>query len=114
MTADGLSLDDKRTPLLPEEKLGIQAEGLEETEHEKNNLPDVLNRWSRRNGDEQKRARTEQSFCVPKEDIKAQDYDLSLNRYKEIVYERPNTGHHWRSSKNSKIWRLTSRRDLLH
>lgn len=87
VTADGLSLDDKRTPLLPEEKLGIQAEGLEETEHEKNNLPDVLNRWSRRNGDEQKRARTEQSFCVPKEDIKAQDYDLSLNRYKEIVYE---------------------------
>lgn len=88
VAADGYSLDDKRTPLLPEDKLGVHpAEALEKSEHEKNNLPDVLARWSRRDGSEQERARTEQSFCVPKADIAAQDYDLSLNRYKEVVYE---------------------------
>lgn len=34
-----------------------------------------------------KRPRTAQSFCVPKSDIAAQGYDLSLNRYKEVVHE---------------------------
>jgi type I restriction enzyme M protein len=88
VTADGLSLDDKRAPLLSDGKLGpVPSEALDETEHEKNNLPDVLARWQRRNGTEQGRARTEQSFCVPKEDIAAQGYDLSLNRYKAIVHE---------------------------
>ncbi|MFC3891411.1 N-6 DNA methylase [Lentzea rhizosphaerae] len=88
VTSDGWSLDDKRTPLLPEDKLGpIPGEILNETDHAKNNLPDVLARWQRRNGTEQKRSRTEQSFCVPKADIAAQSYDLSLNRYKEIVHE---------------------------
>jgi type I restriction enzyme M protein len=33
------------------------------------------------------RARTDQSFCVPKADIVAQGYDLSLNRYKEVLHE---------------------------
>jgi len=56
-------------------------------EHAKNNLPDVLARWGQREGKERKRARTEQSFCVPKADIAAQGYDLSLNRYKEMVHE---------------------------
>ncbi|GAB3709664.1 HsdM family class I SAM-dependent methyltransferase [Nocardiopsis oceani] len=87
VAADGLSLDDKRTPLLPEDKIGALAEGLDAAEHEKNNLPDVLARWSRRDGSEQDRARTDQSFCVPKADIAAENYDLSLNRYKEVVYE---------------------------
>jgi type I restriction enzyme M protein len=88
VTADGWSLDDKRAPLLTEDKLGpISIETLNETDHAKNNLPDVLNRWKRRNGTEQKRARTEQSFCVPKADIVAQSYDLSLNRYKETIHE---------------------------
>jgi len=32
-------------------------------------------------------ARTEQSFCVPKTDIVAQGYDLSLNRYKEVIHK---------------------------
>ncbi|NED83969.1 DNA methyltransferase, partial [Streptomyces sp. SID11233] len=41
----------------------------------------------RRNGSEQNRARTDQSFCVPKADIADQGYDLSLSRYKEIVHE---------------------------
>ena len=68
--ADGYSLDDKRSPI------------------EANDLPDVLARWAHR-GDESEcsRARTEQSFTVPKAEIAAQDYDLSLNRYKEIEYE---------------------------
>jgi type I restriction enzyme M protein len=88
VTADGMSLDDKRTQLLPEDKLGpIPSEPLVEADHAKNNLPDVLTRWSRRNGTEQDRARTDQSFCVPKDDIAAQGYDLSLNRYKEIVHD---------------------------
>ena len=88
MTADGLSLDDKRTPLLDESLLGAVATGLTDEQHTKNNLPDALARWAQRNGAELKRARTDQSFCVPKADIEANDYDLSINRYKEIVYEQ--------------------------
>ena len=34
------------------------------------------------------RARTEQSFLVPLEEIAENDYDLSVNKYKEIVYEK--------------------------
>lgn len=67
--ADGYSLDDKRNPV------------------EGNDLPDVLTRWGQRTTTEQQRARTEQSFCVPKTDIVAQGYDLSLNRYKERVHD---------------------------
>ncbi len=86
--ADGWSLDDKRNPLLPEEKLGpVSAETLTAEEHAKNNLPDVLARWRERAGTERDRPRTAQSFCVPKADIAAQGYDLSLNRYKEVVHE---------------------------
>ena len=45
--ADGWSLDDKRQPLLPEDKLGpVPAEPLHPEEHAKNNLPDVLARWA--------------------------------------------------------------------
>jgi type I restriction enzyme M protein len=84
--ADGWSLDDKRTPLLPEEKLGARA-ALSDEEHAKNNLPDVRERWRERNGAERDRPRTAQSFCVPKADIAGQGYDLSLNRYREVVHE---------------------------
>ena len=66
--ADGFSLDDKRNPV------------------EANDLPDVHTRWQSR-ADEKQRARTEQSFFVPKADIVAQGYDLSLNRYREIVHD---------------------------
>ncbi|WP_007513450.1 type I restriction-modification system subunit M [Pseudofrankia saprophytica] len=87
VTADGWSLDDKRAPLLPDEKLGaLPAVPLDEAEHAKNNLPDVLQRWGKRMGSERKRARTDQSFCVPKADIAANAYDLSLSRYKEIIH----------------------------
>lgn len=66
--ADGFSLDDKRNPV------------------EANDLPDVLARWQAQDA-EKERARTDQSFLVPKADIVAQGYDLSLNRYKEVVHE---------------------------
>ncbi len=99
VAADGWSLDDKRTPLLPEDKLGPVPSFLRHSresgnpvsltpdDHAKNNLPDVLARWAERNGAERERPRTAQSFCVPKADIAAQGYDLSLNRYKEVVHE---------------------------
>jgi type I restriction enzyme M protein len=86
--ADGLSLDDKRTPLLSEDKLGaVPATALKGDEQAKNNLPDILARWQQRDDKERKRPRTAQSFCVPKADLVAQGYDLSLNRYKEVVHE---------------------------
>jgi type I restriction enzyme M protein len=122
MQADGWSLDDKRQPLLPEDKLGAvpnarhsgagRNPSLSEAEHAKNNLPDVLTRWrnlhplplrlgeGRGEGtpsvqeapgiysEELTRPRTAQSFCVPKADIAANGYDLSINRYKEVVHEQ--------------------------
>ncbi|GHD07548.1 type I restriction-modification system subunit M [Zhihengliuella salsuginis] len=77
--SDGLSLDDKRTPL---------PEGT-------SNLPEVLERWQAVRGAfgeerataERARERTERSFVVPKKDLADNDYDLSINRYKEIEYE---------------------------
>ena len=78
--ADGFSLDDKRTEL-------------DHTKHETDNLPDVLARWRNRET-ETDRPRTAQSFLVPKADIVAQNYDLSINRYKvaeyeEVTYDKP-------------------------
>lgn len=87
LQADGWSLDDKRAALLPEDKSGcLPAVPLTPDEHLKNNLPDVLERWQAREA-ESARARTDQSFLVPKADIVAQAYDLSLNRYKEVVHD---------------------------
>ena len=86
--ADGLSLDDKRSDLLPAEKQGpTPSAELTEAEQAKNNLPDILQRWENRDGDERQRPRTAPSFCVPKADI-AKDgaYDLSLNRYKQTLH----------------------------
>jgi type I restriction enzyme M protein len=88
LQADGWSLDDKRQSLLDEDKLGVSpAKTLSDGEHTKNNLPDALARWKQRDGSERQRPRTAQSFCVPKADIAAQGYDLSINRYKEVVHE---------------------------
>lgn len=87
-TADGRSLDDKRTELLPGTKLGaVPAEDLSDEDHEKNNLPDLLERWSHRASTERGRVRTDQSFCVPKSEIAERSYDLSISRYQEVVYE---------------------------
>ena len=68
MQADGFSLDDKRQPV------------------EANDLPDILTRWENR-ADEADRPRTAASFLVPIAEIKANEWDLSINRYKEIEYE---------------------------
>ena len=109
--ADGMSLDDKRTELLPPEKLGpvpresgkSKGEGGKESaltpeEHAKNNLPDIVAKWRKWEVERRKLlstsdialstfgSRTSQSFCVPKADLAAQGYDLSLNRYKEVVH----------------------------
>ena len=69
MHADGYSLDDKRTP-----------------QPENSDLADILARWRNREV-EGKRARTDQSFLVPKAEIASNEYDLSINRYKEVDYE---------------------------
>ncbi|GAA4800389.1 putative type I restriction enzymeP M protein [Corynebacterium canis] len=102
MLADGRSLDDKRTPLLPEHLLGpapheVVTEAnrfadpvfveLTEEQLQKNNLPDLLTRFHNRNSSERDRTRTDQSFTVSIEDIRATGYELSMNRYKEIVFE---------------------------
>jgi type I restriction enzyme M protein len=85
--ADGWSLDDKRTPLLPEDKLGpVPRSPLSGEEHAQNNLPDILSRWKNRDGQERERPRTAQSFCVSKNDLIEDSYDLSLNRYKEVIH----------------------------
>lgn len=67
MTADGFSLDDKRQPV------------------EANDIPDIVNRFHNLAG-ESDRKRTEQSFMVSKQDIVDNEYDLSINKYKEIEY----------------------------
>jgi type I restriction enzyme M protein len=84
--ADGFSLDDKRNPLLPQEKIGPKAK-LGDDEHSKNNLPDIAARWIQRSDSERKRPRTAESFCVGRAEIAAADYDLSINSYKEVVNE---------------------------
>jgi type I restriction enzyme M protein len=68
MEADGYSLDDKRIPI------------------KDNDIPDIVARFSNL-ANEEKRKRTEKSFFVPKDEIAANDYDLSINRYKEVKYE---------------------------
>jgi type I restriction enzyme M protein len=92
MEADGWSLDDKRQPLLSEEKLGPNPKAeLTEDEQAKNNLPDVLMRWEERHDAELARRRTAQSFCVPRSEISSNGYELSLNRYKEVEHKQ--VGH---------------------
>lgn len=67
MTADGFSLDDKRTPAAD------------------NDIPDIIERF-RNLEKEAERKRTEKSFLVPKQEIVDNGYDLSINKYKEIEY----------------------------
>lgn len=68
MQADGLSLDDKRSPI------------------SNNDIPDIVSRFHNLK-DEVSRARTEKSFMVSFEEIKANDWDLSINRYKQVEYD---------------------------
>ncbi|MDY4940570.1 MAG: class I SAM-dependent DNA methyltransferase [Desulfovibrio sp.] len=67
MQADGFSLDDKRTPVA------------------QNDIPDIIARFAALEK-EKDRARTERSFFVQKEEIVANGYDLSLNKYKQVEY----------------------------
>lgn len=69
MKADGYSLDDKRNPIAA------------------NDIPDIIARFHNLAG-EVDRARTEPSFLVDKQDIVDNGYDLSINRYKEVIYEQ--------------------------
>lgn len=99
MKADGKSLDDKRNLLVEEDVFEAFSfgEGLEEISeevqqqlHDKFNLPDIIKRFhtlNEKTSSEKERKRTEQSFLVPFKEIKENDWDLSINRYKEIVYE---------------------------
>ncbi len=97
MKADGRSLDDKRSLLVDEDILNNLKvpENLSEGEkiklHENFNLPDIIARYPDR--DNENRERTEQSFRVPMEEIKTNDWNLSINRYKEIVYEEVEYEH---------------------
>ena len=68
MQADGYSLDDKRNEIAD------------------NDIPDVLARWGKRSPKKLGK-RTDKWFMVPVDEIRANKYDLSINRYKETVYE---------------------------
>ena len=67
MTADGFSLDDKRTQV------------------KENDIPDIIERFTHIEN-EKDRKRTEKSFLVPKQEIVDMEYDLSINKYKETEY----------------------------
>ena len=67
MTADGFSLDDKRTEI------------------KDNDIPDIINRFRNLDG-EAERQRTEKSFFVSKDEIVENGYDLSINKYKKTEY----------------------------
>lgn len=75
MKADGFSLDDKRAVV------------------SENDIPDIIERFHNLDAEES-RTRKEQSFLVPVDEIRANDYDLSINKYKEVEkvkveYEEP-------------------------
>jgi len=89
MKADGLSLDDNRNELISAgqfEQVFTEPAELADELLGKCDIADVLMRWNQPEA-EAKRERTEQSFFVSKEELEENDYDLSINRYKEIVYE---------------------------
>ena len=69
MHADGFSLDDKRNPV------------------EENDIPDIIARFDNLEH-EKVHSRTDQSFLVPKQEIADNNYDLSFNKYREIVHEK--------------------------
>lgn len=69
MRADGLSLDDKRQPV------------------SENDIPDIIARYHKLE-EEIDRKRTEKSFFVTKNEIVDNGYDLSINKYKEVEYDK--------------------------
>jgi type I restriction enzyme M protein len=69
MKADGYSLDDKRT--------FIDGKG---------DIPDIITRFDKRET-EKSEDRKDSCFFVPIEEIKDNNYELSISKYKEIEYE---------------------------
>lgn len=69
MEADGFSLDDKRSEI------------------EANDIPDIIARYKNREN-EKDNDRKGKCFFVSKKEIVDNGYDLSINRYKEIEYEK--------------------------
>lgn len=69
MRADGFSLDDKRNPVAD------------------NDIPDIIERF-RHLEDEEQRSRKDQSFFVPAQEIRDNDYSLAINKYKEVEREK--------------------------
>lgn len=70
--ADGFSLDDKRTPI------------------KDNDLPSLVAEFKARDKSiavSDKNDKTQKAFWVSKDEIIANKYDLSINRYKEVIYE---------------------------
>ena len=67
--ADGFSLDDKRTP-----------------QPDKNDLPGLVAEWKERDP-KMEQDRSAKQFFVPVADLRANGYDLSLNRYKMTKHE---------------------------
>lgn len=68
MQVDGFSLDDKRSAV------------------SENDIPDIIARFHNL-ATEVDRERTDKSFFVPVSEIVANDYDLSINKYKKTIYE---------------------------
>jgi len=62
LTADGLSLDDKRTPI------------------EANDIPDIIAKWP-------KREEGPNSFCVPIDRIHDNGWQLMFGRYKPLLLQ---------------------------
>ena len=67
MTSDGFSLDDKRSAI------------------KDNDIPDIISRFKNLEQEKDKK-RTDKSFMVSKKEIEDNDYDLSINKYKEVEY----------------------------
>lgn len=97
MKADGLSLDDKRNLLITEdafEQCFTEPENILDEVKGKCDIPNILLEAKELIGvpfpsekARDRQDRTKQSFIVPKAEIAQNNYDLSINRYKEIIYE---------------------------
>jgi type I restriction enzyme M protein len=75
MQSDGYSLDDKRARI------------------KDSDIPDIISKWKSRN-QQTDTDRKQKAFFVPRKEIEANKYDLSINRFKdadyqEVKYEAP-------------------------
>lgn len=68
MQADGYSLDDKRSKI------------------KDNDLSDIVSKWKERKADHENK-RGDKSFFVDRKEIEENNFDLSINRYREVAYE---------------------------